>query len=150
MYRLIVILVIFGAAISGCMDGNDEKQSQTSPNIQQTGMKTEVADQSPAGKAKKQLKQMEDIENAKAVNTEKSLIIAVKVTGFDRFRLQELHKKIESDMNKMFPGTRITITSDKKVYMKLEDLEKQIQKGQLDKKTLNKKLKDLKNVMKVE
>lgn len=76
--------------------------------------------------AKKTAKTVKGVEDSAAVVVNQEISTAIKVTGFDRLRLQsikeEVHKKIEST-NKDY---EVYVTSDKKLFNELQKIEKQI------------------------
>lgn len=147
-YRMITLIIAVIAAVSGCMNQQNQEPSET--RIQETNFKTEIIDQAVARQAKKHVQQKEPITEAKAVNTEDLLVIAVKVKPFDRFRLPEIQKEIQADLKKMFPNSKIELTADKKIFMKLDDLEQQIKQEKTDAKSVRKQVKTITDLMKEE
>ena len=59
--------------------------------------------QSVANHAKEKMITKEEISDVKAVNTDKELLVAIKVENFNRFRLKKIEKTVKSDLEKMYP-----------------------------------------------
>ncbi|MFA4884623.1 MAG: YhcN/YlaJ family sporulation lipoprotein [Desulfotomaculaceae bacterium] len=96
----------------------DEKQIQINPEL--------------AERAKKTAETVKGVKESTAVVINNEISIAIKVSGFDRLRLKlikvEVHDKIK-EFNKDY---NVYVTSDKKLFKQLQQIETQI-RGEQDK-----------------
>jgi len=83
-----------------------------------------------AEKAKETARTVKGVQDSTAVVINKEISVAVKVGGFDRLRLKqvksEVHEKIKA-FNKDF---NIYVTSDKKLFNQLQQVENQLKGAQ--------------------
>lgn len=137
----------------GCSNKNDDsalKPSNDQP-LELTKLSTQgVTDQQPSNQAKHFLSQFPEVSQVRAVNVGGDLFVAVNIRQRDRFSLD----KIESDLRKKIieeqPNMDVTLSTDKKFIVELEKLEKQIDKKELSKEKLQKKVDKLKKLSKEE
>lgn len=120
---LILSLLILSA---GCSTQNSPlKRSQAEQQISQDE-KQIITDSKLAGKAKEAAKTVRGVKESAAVSINRDITVAVKVSGFDRLRLKpiktEVHDKIKQEDNKY----NVHVTTDKKLFMQLLQLENQI------------------------
>ncbi|WP_072274021.1 hypothetical protein, partial [Peribacillus simplex] len=95
----LLLLAIIGLG-SGCnRNQNQSGEEHEDLSISQVHTSKPI-DQSVANQAKKKVITEEDISDVKAVNTDKELLIAIKVENFDRFRLKKIEKNVKSDLEK--------------------------------------------------
>lgn len=133
---------------SGCA-GNQKQftNNNDDANVVKVHTKKPV-DQSIANEAKEKVMKREEISSAKAVNTDKEILLAVKVDNFDRFRLKEIEKKVKSDLKEEYTDYKILVSTDSKMYMELEQLEHKLQEDKLKWEALKKEFDKIKNLMK--
>ncbi|MEH6971420.1 YhcN/YlaJ family sporulation lipoprotein [Bacillus sp. JJ675] len=146
-YFLICVFLLFSSTvIIGCQDQNAaEGQSDA---VRKVSTKDEKTDQSVANQAKKRLLQKEEVTEVRGANSKKDLVLAVQVEHMDRFRLKDIEKKSKEQLKKEFPGYSIEISTDQKIFWELDKLEKQLQHKNVSSKKLNKKLNNIKQLMK--
>lgn len=140
-FRITLFLIIFSILISGCQ--KDPGYHQTSENNHETtntSFKKAPVSQEASQKAKKILNQKDGVSKVQAINDDDQLVIAVAVPHMQRFKLESTTKKLDKQMKKHFPDQQVTLSTDKKIYLELEQLKKQMDNQQLSKETLNKKL----------
>ncbi|MDY0406045.1 hypothetical protein P5G51_012165 [Virgibacillus sp. 179-BFC.A HS] len=138
--RLLPILLIL-VTILGCQFEKNRSSNTNEHGATNTAM--ESIDQSSATKAKHLLQKDSRITSVQAVNDSKNLVVAVEVPHMQRFKLDATKKKLNKKMKKQFPDKQLTFSTDKKIYMELEQLSKQIQSQQLTKKSVEKRLKHI-------
>ncbi|MBP1933590.1 YhcN/YlaJ family sporulation lipoprotein [Ammoniphilus resinae] len=94
--------------------------------------------------AEQTAKKIKGVDEAVSVVLDKDISIAVKVTGFDRFKLKsikkELHEKIRREADKKYT---IHITTDKKIYKELSDLRSKLKAGSIAPEEQKKKFEKL-------
>jgi len=132
---LVVILLI------GCSKKDDKKSSKH--DIRKVSYNQTVSNE-----AIKKIKSMEEITDVNAVNTDKDLYLAAKPQHHERFQLAQLEKKMKQNLEKSFPKYKIHVSLDKKILKLLSDLEGNINKGNVNQKQVDKKLKFIKSEMK--
>ena len=143
----LLILTIIGLG-SGC----NENQNQSGDNNKDLSISqvhtSKPIDQSVANHAKEKMITKDEISDVKAVNTDKELLVAIKVENFNRFRLKKIEKTVKSDLEKMYPNHKVFVSADKKMFLELEKLEQKLEKNNTNMKDLKKDLKKLKSLMK--
>ncbi|MFS0767162.1 YhcN/YlaJ family sporulation lipoprotein [Peribacillus sp. 1P06PB] len=123
----LLLLTVIGLG-SGCnRNQNQSGEDHEDLNISQVHTSNPI-NQSVANQAKKKVITEEDISDVKAVNTDKELLIAIKVENFERFRLKKIEKNVKSDLEKDYPDHKVLVSTDSKMYLELDQLEQKIQK----------------------
>ena len=136
--------LFFSLAIvcAGC--GTDEtKESQSSLDINPLSAKSALFDQSPSNMAKESLMEYEEITGIKAVNSDKEMIIAVQIKHMKRFFMAKHRKAWQKEMEKQFPGWKVELSTDRKIYLELDKLEEKINNDTLSKDELKKEMKHI-------
>ena len=137
---LLVSLFSFILLVSGC---NNKKEEGGTKNDSPTPISHKENKQSPSIEAKKTVLSMEEITDAKAVNSKDEIFLAVKPKHMERFQLASLKKKIKKKIERNNPEMEVTVSTDQKIFTLLGELE-----GKLDKKTdrqdIEKELKEIK------
>jgi hypothetical protein len=72
--------------------------------------------------AKSIAEQVKGIDQAVAVQIDDELDVAIKVSNFNRLRLESLRKEVSQQLKTAFPKANIHVTSDKKLWMDLQKL----------------------------
>ncbi|MBD8068108.1 YhcN/YlaJ family sporulation lipoprotein [Bacillus sp. PS06] len=143
----ILLLTIIGLG-SGC----NENQNQMGYNNKDLSISqvhtSKPIDQSVANHAKEKMITKDEITDGRAVNTDKELLVAIKVENFNRFRLKTIEKTVKSDLEKIYPNHKVVVSSDKKMFWELEKIEQRLQKNNTNKKSLKKDLKKLESLIK--
>ncbi|CAN7648944.1 YhcN/YlaJ family sporulation lipoprotein [Bacillus sp. SD075] len=143
---LLVGMVIILA--SGCTE-NQNQVGDDSEGLSISQVHTiNPISQSVANRAKVKVMTEEETWDVKAVNTDKELLVAIKVDQFDRFRLKKIEKKVKSDLEKSFPDHKVLVSTDQKMYLELEQLEQKLQKDNTNMKKLEKDFNKIKTLMK--
>ncbi|MFD2208655.1 YhcN/YlaJ family sporulation lipoprotein [Virgibacillus halophilus] len=142
--RLTLILFIFSFLIVGCQKDPDyHKTTEHNQGITNTSVKKAPVDQGISAKAKNLLGEDERITSVQAINDDKHLVIAVSVPHLQRFKLEKTKKRLDKQMKKEFQNHHVTLSTDKKIQLELEQLQKEMDNQQLSQKTLSKKLKHI-------
>ena len=88
-----------------------------------------------AQKVKESVKQIKGVQDSTAVVVNKDIPVAIKVKGFDRLHL----KSIRQDVQKVIKGSNkdysVYVTSDKKIFAQLLQIEKKITDQEVQSKT---------------
>ncbi|WP_345798846.1 YhcN/YlaJ family sporulation lipoprotein [Bacillus sp. Cr_A10] len=143
----ILILMVIGLC-SGC-NGNQKQIADTNKDFNDSLVKvSNPISQSVANQVKENISTEEEISDVKAVNSDKELLVAIKVKQFDRFQLKKIEKNLKSDLEKMHPDYKVLVSSDQKMYFELDKLEQKLLKNNLSMKKLEKDIKKIKSLMK--
>ncbi|MBC9784568.1 YhcN/YlaJ family sporulation lipoprotein [Heliobacterium chlorum] len=78
-----------------------------------------------AAEVKEAVKTVDGVEDSTAVVIDKDISTALKVTGFDRLRLKTIRGSIEKKLKESYPGYEVHVTTDKKMFKQLQQIEKQ-------------------------
>ena len=141
----IMIVLLFPLLLIGC--GTDSANDSTKHNNQSIELTNTAAnspiDQQPANQAKRALSQYDGITSVKAVNTKDELLIAVEIEHHRRFKLENTRNELTKQMKKQFPNLKVELSTDQKINLELEKLEKELQSKAIPKKELTKEIKQL-------
>ncbi|MFF2289156.1 YhcN/YlaJ family sporulation lipoprotein [Peribacillus butanolivorans] len=140
------LLTVIGF-VSGCSGNSNQIDNNKNLNISKVHTSSPI-EQSVANQAKDRLLAEEEVSDVKAVNSDKELLVAVKVDNFDRFRLISIKKQAQSDLENMFPDYRILISTDQKMFLELDQLEQKLEKDKTKMDSLKKDFKKIKSLMK--
>ncbi|PGZ97927.1 hypothetical protein COE51_12480 [Bacillus pseudomycoides] len=154
----LLFLLLF-SFLCGCHSPLDKKDKQESApktdktdttdknDTKLTKVNMEYSDQSIANEAKNKILAMDEILEVKAVNFNNELYVAVKPKHNERFQLKKLRKEIKQTLKKMYPNSKIYVSTDKKIFMLLDKLDTQIKNKEVDKEEVKKQLKVVKEEM---
>lgn len=129
--KKIAVFLLLALLISatGCtMQAPAQKTGQ-----QQEGQskKQVTADPVLAEKVKQVAKSVKGVEDCTAVVINDEISVAVKVSGFDRLRLKSIRKEVHSKVRETGEGFKVNVTTDKKLFAGLREIEKQISSGRV-------------------
>lgn len=142
-FTLLFLICLF-CALLGCQAANEKTNQQakthsTAKTYEDISYKPELSDQTA-----EIAKTIKGVDDAVAVVIGKDFSVAVKVTGFDRFRLN----KIKSDITKKVKGNIsgkhvVHVTTDKKLFMNLQSLRSKLSKGNESSQKIEKEFKKI-------
>lgn len=115
----LLILMVIGLC-TGC-NGNHAQDTNKDLNDSQV---SKPISQSIANQAKENVSMEEKISEVMAVNTDKDILVAIKVKQFDRFQLKKIEKNIKTELEKQYPNYSILVSADQKMYFELVKLDK--------------------------
>ena len=75
-----------------------------------------------AAVAKQKAVAVKGVEEATAMAISKELSLAIKVSGFDRFRLQSIREQVHDTVKELDPDNNVYVTSDKKLFVRLQQI----------------------------
>ncbi|MFD6441622.1 YhcN/YlaJ family sporulation lipoprotein, partial [Peribacillus sp. NPDC060186] len=125
--KTFLFLIIVIGFVSGCSGNSNQIDNNKNLNISKVHTSSPI-DQSVANQAKDELSAEEEVSEVKAVNSDKELLVAVKVDNFDRFRLKSIEKQTKSDLENMFPDYKVLVSTDQKMFLELDQLEQKLEK----------------------
>lgn len=91
-------------------------------------------------------KKKEEVANAIAINSEKDLLVAFEVKQFDSFQTEKIEGEVKKLIEKAVTTQEVTVSSDKKIFMEIEELLRDWKDKDLTKSELNKKIKSIKDL----
>ncbi|MEK5441616.1 YhcN/YlaJ family sporulation lipoprotein [Fredinandcohnia sp. FSL W7-1320] len=147
-FQYSVLLFLTIGLLAGCKEDMDSIKSQGT-SITKISAKT-ATNQSVANQAEELLIKRDDITGVRGVNKDKELLIAIKVPQKDRFQLSTIEKEVKKELKKQYPEHNIQVSTDQKIFLELDKLEKKLEKSKVGEKELKKELDNIKSLMKEE
>lgn len=150
--RLVVIISLF--SLIGCANNDDTKTpleqiNNHSPELMKLSTQG-VTEQRISNQAKQSISKHPEVSEVRAINVNNDLFIAIDIRQRDRFSLDKIEKKLKKKIDREFPKMTVTLSTDQKFIIEVEKLEKQIDKNELNKDTLQKRVDKLKKLSKEE
>ncbi|MEG6615584.1 YhcN/YlaJ family sporulation lipoprotein [Peptococcaceae bacterium 1198_IL3148] len=108
----------------GCAD----QSPQQKPQPTKTDVQIEV-DPLLAQQVKALCREVTGVQNSTAVVVNKEISVAIEVTGFDRLRLKAIRQQAHQKISNQYQQYTVYLTSDKKLFKSLQDIEKQLTAG---------------------
>ncbi|WP_228409620.1 YhcN/YlaJ family sporulation lipoprotein [Radiobacillus deserti] len=138
--KQVLAIALLAMLLVGCNQQEDNRVQTKDNNIDFTKVTNKDApvNQSVATKAKQLLLDNKEVNGVRGINTTDKILLAFKVKQLDSFRETKLEGEFKSDLEKEFPNKEIFISSDQKIFIELDRLEKEIQNNKMDKSQLNK------------
>lgn len=118
---LLLLLLTAGCSLQNLPAQKPQPQQQS-----QQGLKQVQVDPGLAQKADQTAKTVEGVEDSVTVVVNKNISTAIKVSGFDRLRLKSIKEEVHKKLNEANKDYEVHVTSDKKLFMQLQQIEKQI------------------------
>ncbi|WP_413380367.1 hypothetical protein [Alkalihalobacillus sp. 1P02AB] len=143
MKKIMIPLFVLIVLISGC-----QNLSVNEPTTQSLIVENDTFDQTKANESKKTLMKMNEIIEVHAVSFEDKIYVAPKVKQFSRFRLKEIRKEGFDKIKERYSEDEIHVSTDRKVYMELEKLEKELKNETIKEKDLKEKVRKIEKYMK--
>nr|WP_275580743.1 YhcN/YlaJ family sporulation lipoprotein [Aquibacillus albus] len=128
---------------------DDHRITQTDPkkDITKIIIPTSI-DQSLTNKLKETVKDKDEVTRVRGINSGSDILLAIEVKQINQFNEQEIEKKIKKELEKKYPEANIEVSSDKKIFIEIDELEKKIQNNRIGKKDLEKKYNEIKKLIK--
>ncbi|AIF45476.1 YhcN/YlaJ family sporulation lipoprotein [Virgibacillus sp. SK37] len=140
----LLAIVLLAIALFACSSNNALEPTNKNNHVELTKISNNQAiDQHVSNEAKEMLSKYKEVTKVNAVNTDKELIATVEVKHQARLQLSEIRKKLKKKIEKNFPDYKVELTTDKKLVLELEKVEKQIEENTYTSKELKKKIKKL-------
>lgn len=151
--RLKHILMIAGclfmltACTNKSMENTVEPQSNQDQGLELNKIKANSPiDQQTANQAKQMISDRDNVKSVRAVNYDHQLLIGVQLNHHDRIDMDDIEQKLQKDINKKFSDYKVTLSTDEKIHLEVEKLEKALQERQLSKKELKEKMNKIKSL----
>ncbi len=140
------LIVIFTTVLllTACTNNDTAIQPEPKDDFELTKLSVRgVTDQQPSDQAKAFLSQYEEVSGVRAVNHNGTLVIAVDLRHYDRLFLEDIEKALYKDLQRNFTKMQITLSTDRKIFLELERLEKDILDDKLSSADIKKRLNDI-------
>lgn len=139
MKRIIYFCLTAMLLIGGCSIANNEQQSTPTPSVKRVKSTSTTASPEMARLARLTAEQDQRVDAATAVVIKDNLSVALKVSNFNRLRLQDIRKSVHENLSEQFPAYTVHVTTDRKLFSDLEKLHRDIRNNQPVKSTHVKK-----------
>ncbi|WP_407268193.1 YhcN/YlaJ family sporulation lipoprotein [Radiobacillus sp. PE A8.2] len=140
---ILIISFLFGCTQDSQNTQPNDIDSQNITNITHPSS----FDQTIANQAKEWLLSREEVSAVSGFNTDKNLLLAIKVKPFDQFNEQVLEKEFKKELKKQNPDMTVDVSSDQKIYIELDKIEHRMVKQQMNKTDVLKKYKQITKLM---
>ncbi|MUV36305.1 hypothetical protein JNUCC1_00106 [Lentibacillus sp. JNUCC-1] len=145
-YMMIGFVFALVLSFAGCNPG--DQNTETGEDVEYIPMRTnDGTDQHVSNDVKNILREYEEIKTVKAVNTPKTVIVAVEIKHSKRLKLEEHEKSYEEALQKAFPDMIIELSTDKKLVIEIDRLEHAIKEKSISRKKLEIKIQKLIKMM---
>lgn len=121
-FLTVVVMSLLLLLTAGC--GGQKSPSQK-PQSGQTGKQAQV-NPGLAEKVKEEAKTVKGVKDSTAVVIDNEISLAVKVKGFDRLHLKPIREEVSKKIGETNKGYTVHVTSDKKLFAQLQQMERQI------------------------
>jgi len=131
-YVLLIAFMLFGCS----------NQSKTKADL--SNPKNTAIDQTMAIEAKKKIASYKETTVVHAVNTSKKLFVAFDIKHRNKLTFKQILEKRKKALKKQFPDKEIEVSTDQKLLMETEKIEKQLKDDKIkSEKALDKKMEAL-------
>jgi len=79
-------------------------------------------------KVKAAVRKVKEVEDSTAVVVDQDIAAAIKVSGFNRLRIESIRNQARQKIKSANPGFRVYLTSDKKLFKQLQQLERDMRR----------------------
>ncbi|WP_159431566.1 YhcN/YlaJ family sporulation lipoprotein [Ornithinibacillus halophilus] len=143
--RITISFLLVIGLLTSCGTEMNNSSGRNSQDIQLTKISTKgnIHDQTAANRAKEILSKNDSVTAVQAVNTSNKMLITIEIPHHERFLLEKKRKELQKKMEKEFPDYKVELSTDKKIILELEDLEKKLREDNISNKKLEKELKHI-------
>lgn len=134
-----ILIIITCFILFGCQNPQTQKDNDQEIEVKNISA-NQLINQEPSNEAKEILKKHDEVTAIKAANTATNLIIAVEIEHSKRFQLKEIKKELTKEVKKQFKNFHVELTVDKKIFLELDNLEKQIEANKIKPTKLGKEI----------
>ncbi|MGI6514664.1 MAG: YhcN/YlaJ family sporulation lipoprotein [Syntrophomonadales bacterium] len=127
--KLLIALVSIIMAANGC--GHSSPPIKPRPaHMPQPGQQITI-DLRRAEEVKNLIREAGEVEDSSAVVVNQDIAAAINVSGFNRLRLESIRNQARERIKQAHPGFHVYLTSDKKLFAQLQQLEQDIRESNL-------------------
>ncbi|WLR51531.1 YhcN/YlaJ family sporulation lipoprotein [Bacillus tianshenii] len=147
-YKFVVLWILLFVALTGCQqygDKNVEINPHTISIKNENNLKTENI---TVKKVEDIIRPMKEVRKMKVAALNKDIIAVLELKHLYTFRSEKIIGKAQDKIKKEFPQKTVRVTTDHKIYIELEKLEKNIKNNEVNRNELNKQMKKVKELLK--
>lgn len=137
--RIVFLLILMSFVFLSACKEDDALQNKHEEPYMKLSTRSEY-EQATANKVKMHLNKREDLAKFHVVNDQDNILIAFDVHHLKRFSLGRIEHEIQREVDQLFKEYTITVSTDLKIILGLEKLEKQIHEGRISKDEISKEL----------
>lgn len=130
--RISILCLVFSVILLGTGCNVLNLPAQKPPSQGQQSQQTELAakqvkvDPEIAAQAKEAALAVDGVEEATTVAMDGTISTAIKVTGFDRFKLKSIRQAVHKNIRALGNEHNVMVTTDKKLFKQLQEIENQV------------------------
>lgn len=125
MKAFIIAVVLSLLLLSAGCAAQDSPSRKPQPEAAQGPTEVRISPEL-AEKVRETAKRVKGVEDSTAVAMNDEISVGIKVKGFDRFRLKPIREEVHQKIKELNKGYTINVTSDKKLFVQLQQIERQI------------------------
>lgn len=142
-------LLMITACTNKSMENTVEPQKNQDQGLELSKIKANSpVDQQVSNQAKQMISDHDKVKSVRAVNHDHQLLIGVQLNHHDRIDMDDIERKLQKEIRKKFTDYKVNLSTDEKIHLEVEKLEKALQERKLSKKELKKKIKKVKSLSK--
>lgn len=123
MNKSLICLLAFLMTFSmGC------DKTQPPPALKQLSGFTELS-ATQTTRINKMVKKIDGVKDVTTVISDKYISTGIKVTGINRWNLKAIKSRTHAMISRSYPGYKVYVTSDKKLFKELRDIEVDLANG---------------------
>lgn len=144
--RIIIFscIMIIMMVVSGCNNTNNTSEHNKT-NITNISYE-QKKDVNTSADVENLLMEEKEVHKAIAVSTDKKILIAVEINQMERFRLEDIEKRLKKRIEDQYPKHDVDLSTDKKIFLELEKLKTKMNENNLSKKKIKEELKRIKSL----
>lgn len=131
--------------LMGCTQANLEEEN-TNVKLTKLNNQSEI-NLDLSDQVKEDLKNNSNIKTVHGANLNNNLVLAMEIPQMSRFNIKEIEKDVKTKIKNNFKNVEVHLSTDKKIVMELEQLERKLDQSSMTKKELNKELKRIIKLM---
>lgn len=132
----------------GCNQQDDVNSKLTIQPTKTSTTQSIDINQENAITARAILLEKDEVKKVRVIEGKNLIIAAVELKHWNTFRAKKLKEQMKKKLEKEIKSKKIEVTTDHKIFIELEDLERKIANNSLSKKKLEKDLKKINKLMK--
>ncbi|OEH91660.1 YhcN/YlaJ family sporulation lipoprotein [Bacillus solimangrovi] len=142
---LLLMLLIFSGCQQGAQQSTEKHNAPLQVNVEQNKWTNEMK---TIQAVRDIVLPMKQVLKMKTVAYEKDIIVVLELKHLYTFRSERIIKQAKEKIKKEFPKKKVKVTTDHKIYIELEKLQKKMEDNQISEKELKKELKNVKKLLK--
>lgn len=127
--ELLIAVILIIMAVNGC--GHSSPPIKPRPEHMPRPGQEVTIDLRRTEEVKDLIGEAKEVEDSSAVVINQDIAAAIKVSGFNRLRLESIRNQARNRIKQAHPGFHVYLTSDKKLFKQLQQLEKDIKDSKL-------------------